>query len=409
MPCIVMNDMAAALALGGLQCISSVHLPLRRRGVGLLTSQLCHQPTHTFAHSIERDMDLIAQCSRGLVNLHIQHKETQALLAWLHERLRRVTDTSFGGVLDLDTIRNIANGLSKLDRGGVSVMDKEMADMLSVWGILSTQLSSLVRVTALTYPSRSLCFFALCDLVIAMKSMTLVPVQTTIAGGGGSCSDASVRTDSELAEFIHQWAGTLAVGMGVTAGGDGLNWCLEAVGGLQHVSTLPASRRTTSIAGADEDKNGGGLTALLSALASQVADAGTCFEHPHTDVPLRINSILQALRGLQHFSFTSEGEEAAPGLGSGSGSVCPDRVIAVRRLLMNIVDKVETSLAGKKRKEMEKREGEEMELELREASVILTHLLDRAVSSKDDDLQDLLVRFQTCLLRAYDINFDLTD
>lgn len=150
---VIMSVMDAALGLSGVQCISPQHLPLRRQAVSLLTSQLTQQQPHHQGgqqqqeQGGQRDHDLALeaalQCSHGLPGLHTAHEETRDLLFWLHTELKRVVEdpsassdfdyesqtqstaltgtgtvsrtyTEIESVLDLDSIRNIALGLSQV-------------------------------------------------------------------------------------------------------------------------------------------------------------------------------------------------------------------------------------------------------------------------------------------------------
>ena len=54
------------------------------------------------------------------------------------------------------------------------------ADMHGLWGLLLRQLEALVRDTTDAFPYRSLCVFALCDLVLAMDNV-LVPDRDTVS------------------------------------------------------------------------------------------------------------------------------------------------------------------------------------------------------------------------------------
>jgi hypothetical protein len=361
---IVMTEIDAALALSGISAISDDHIQLRRRSVQLLTTQLLRQPPLTFSQSIVNDLDVIVHSCRGLGGLCVDHDETRELLSWLNEKLRRVVTSGHnnihGGVgasdvigadtpvLNIDMIRNIAISLSKIDYGEASSLD--FPDVRSMWAVLANELTFLLRDTSCAYPSLSLCYFALCDLASATKCLDL----------GG---------DKAHLAFVDRWCGLLAEGFSLSTGGNALNWTLEAVGGMEHAflilnnngverstevtfgSTCERDNNDRSIAEGYHHsemraRNSGyelefgnmcrdekGAWRLLEALIVKVGEAGPCFEHPRTNVALRVNTILTALRAFEHVNLQCSERNGNEGT--------TDSVVA-RRLLYSIVNNVDS-------------------------------------------------------------------
>lgn len=140
-----------------------------------------------------------------------------------------------------------------------------------------------------------------------------------------------------MTAFVDRWCTALATALPLTAAGQHrsraaneapLNLILHAIGGVERVTLLHGS--------------GDGLWQLLTALSDVLENAGGCYEQPvpsmsSATIPLRLSSILRALRGVENLPLSSSPDPA----GEEQGII---RAQVSRQLVLTLVQQVQASL-----------------------------------------------------------------